>query len=69
MPTVKAKSDAEWEAESDAQSLASAEKIKSDPPRMKRATRAATRLARERQAEAKAMTRVSRKSPARGKRK
>lgn len=53
------KSDREWEAENDARTLADAEAIKVDNTRLKRAQKAAKRMANEAQTKAAAMSFVS----------
>ena len=61
--------EAEWQAEYDARSLAESEKIKNDPRRLERAQIAAARLAEKEKEEAKAMSKVagSNRKPASGK--
>ncbi len=59
--TAPAKDD--WEAESDAHTLAQAEAIKADKRRMGRAAKAAKKLADEQAEKAKAMKKIARKSP------
>jgi len=51
--------EAQWQAEYDARSLAEAEKIKNDPRRLERAQTAAGRLAEKEKEEAKAMSKVA----------
>jgi len=60
--------DEKYQAEWDAQSLADAEKIKSDPKRYANAQHAAVRLAEEEREKAKAMSKVagSKRIPGRG---
>jgi len=53
------KTEAEWEAEFDAQSLMRAEVIKADSARHKRALKAAKRILKEKQAEDAAMEKVA----------
>ena len=57
------KSDAAWEAESDANTLADATAIRADKPRMKKAATAAKRLAKEKQDQATGMKRVASQAP------
>lgn len=59
--------DAAWGAECDAGTLARAEEIKADKKRSARAKKAATRLAREKSEEAKAMKKVAAKPKAKAK--
>jgi PAB1-binding protein PBP1 len=58
MPSIN---EERWQAEYDAQTLAEAEKIKSDPARHDRAKTAAQRMVEEKAEEAKAMRKVARK--------
>ena len=48
-----------WKAESDARTLCGANEIKGDKPRLGRAVKAATRLAREAEKEAKSIRQVA----------
>jgi len=59
MSIEQPQSEAEWQAEYDARSLAEAEKIKNDPRRLQRAQTAAGRLAEKEKEEAKAMSKVA----------
>lgn len=56
------KSDAQWQKESDARTLAEAEKIKTDPNRLKGAQAAAKKMSTEIKKEAKSMEKVASKS-------
>ena len=51
--------EAKWRAESDARALAEAEAIKADKERMKKAQRAAQTMAKDKRAEATAMTKIA----------
>ena len=53
------KSDAQWQKESDARTLAEAERIKSDPTRMKGATSAAKKMVTEQQKEVKHLEKIA----------
>ena len=55
--------DRDWEAESDARTLADAESIKNDPGRAVKAMKAAKKLAKECAQDAEAMALVAGKSP------
>lgn len=55
-------SDKEWRARDDADTLARAEEIKGDEPRLKTAQAAATKMAEDKREEAAAMTKVAAKS-------
>ena len=57
------KSEAQWQAESDARTLAEAERIKSDKKRSGSASKAATRMAVEAQKEATSMKKIAGKKP------
>ena len=56
------KSDAEWQAHCDANTLAGAEEIKADPTRMKAAQTQAIKMAEDKEEEAKAMEKVAGKA-------
>ena len=64
MATVK--STAQWEAESDAQTLLSAEAIRRDAARMKRAKPPLAKLVKESQVKAQAGARLLKKKPMSG---
>jgi hypothetical protein len=53
------KQEKEWRAQDDARTLATAEVVKNDPPRLSAAKVAAKRMAEEEKDSAKAMTRVA----------
>ena len=53
------KTDAQWQAESDAQTLAEASTIKSDKKRLKGAKKVAGKMARDKQVQANTLKRVS----------
>lgn len=53
------KSDTQWQKESDAHTLAEAERIKSDPARMKGAQTAAKKMVTEKQKEVKHMEKIA----------
>lgn len=53
------KQEKEWQAQDDARTLATAEVVKNDPPRLSAAKVAAKRMAEEEKDQAKAMTRVA----------
>ena len=57
------KQDKEWQAESDAQTLAKSREIMDDPKRLAAAAKKAQYLAQERAKEAKAMAKVAAKAP------
>jgi hypothetical protein len=59
MPQIREKTEAEWQAEDDARSLAQAEEIKADKPRLDKAQDAAKRMADEEAERAKAMRKVA----------
>ena len=56
--------DKRWQAESDARTLAEADVIKQDKPRLDAAATAAQRMAEKQREEAAAMSRVAKKKPA-----
>ena len=58
------KSDQQWQKESDAHTLAEAERIKADPARMKGAKTAAKKMVTEKQKEVHHMAKVAGKQPA-----
>jgi len=58
-----AKSDAQWRAEGDAETLGRAEEIKSDRPRLGKAKVAATRLAKEKLEDAQNIQKVASAKP------
>ena len=58
-PISNAAQDRRWMAENDARQLADAEAIKSDPKRMKAASGAAQRMAKEDMRRAKAMEKIA----------
>ncbi len=62
MMTDEPKSDAEWQAHCDANTLAGAEEIKADPTRMKAAQAQAVKMAEDKEEEAKAMEKVAGKA-------
>lgn len=57
------KQDLEWQAESDANTLAKSKEIMSDPKRLAAAARKAQELANQKNKEAKAMAKVAAKAP------
>ncbi len=57
----KPKTDKEWQAEMDAETLASGAAIRADKPRMAAAKRAAGKLAKDQQVRATAMKSIARK--------
>jgi len=59
LTTDQPQTEAQWQAEYDARSLAESEKIKNDPRRLERAQAAAGRLAEKEIEEAKAMSKVA----------
>jgi hypothetical protein len=63
------KSDTQWQKESDAHTLAEAERIKADPTRMKGAQTAAKKILTEKQKEVNQMAKIAGKSTAKGSRK
>lgn len=65
MTVVASKSDAQWQAESDAQTLAEASTIKADKGRLKGAKKVAGKMARDKQVQANTLKRVS-KTPVKG---
>lgn len=52
-------SDKEWQAQYDAETLATAEEIKADEPRLKAAEAKAAKMAEDKQEQAKAMKKVA----------
>lgn len=61
------KTDAEWEAQGDAETLARAAEIQADKKRLKRAAKAAKSMVSDAQTRAKAMKRIAKKAPAKRK--
>lgn len=57
---VSNKSEKEWKAESDARLLVEAEEVRSDPSRMRAASRAAGRMIREQEDKIVSMRRIAR---------
>jgi hypothetical protein len=55
----KIKTNADWQKESDARTLAEAERIKSEPSRLKGAQAAAKRMLSEQQKEAQALSKIA----------
>ena len=62
MKVMKPKSDKEWQAESDARTLAEAEQIKQDASRKKAAEKAAAKLAKEKEDDLAALKKVGAKA-------
>ena len=60
--TICCDSDAKWRAECDARTLAEAQQIMLDKKRVGAATKAANKMAKEKQKEAAAMSKVASKS-------
>lgn len=59
--TAQPISDKQWEAQSDAETLASGAAIRADKPRLARAAKAAQKLSKDAQVKATAMKRVAAK--------
>lgn len=60
---MSSKTEAQWEAERDAETLARAAEIKSDKKRMAAASKAAKKMVDDAAARAKAMKQIARKAP------
>ena len=62
-----AKADMEWRAQDDARTLMYAEEVKADKSRLSRAKKAALKIAKEKEREVKAIRKIAKPVPKKGK--